>query len=108
MTIKTLDPTWNEYEELMAHTMFQILRNYVEKDRGDNWLEGPNRDKRDKMDKLLEWWDNVYLVYEYPDRPKDELRAKHLRQLLDSYKKLQSVLHHKLIQIVELCPYLWS
>lgn len=104
--VKTLPPTWNDRDELMAHVMFQILRNC--RDNLD-WTENPNKDVRQQMDALLDWWDNTYLAVEnYVRHGGDETKLAALKNRLNNHKRLEDALQEKLVEIIKIRRYLWS
>lgn len=68
LKIKTLPPTWCDRNHLLVHAMFQILSDFIEKEKPDliiDWDSDPeHRQARDKMDEILNWWENSYLIFD--------------------------------------------
>jgi hypothetical protein len=93
LRIKTLDPTWHDRDWLLAHAMFQILADYVERE-ADNivWDDIPeNEQVRIKMDQLLGWWKDFLERDEYDDD-----------------KETAEELNSKLHEIINIRRHLWS
>lgn len=68
LKIKTLGPTWNDRDHLLCHAMFQILDDFIVKEKIDDiidWDSDPeHRQARDKMGHLIWWWKNIYLKFD--------------------------------------------
>lgn len=68
LKIKSLPPTWCDRDHLLCHAMFQVLSDFIEKEKPDeiiDWDSDPeHRHARDKMDELNNWFHNVYLKFD--------------------------------------------
>lgn len=66
--VKTLPPTWCDRCTLLPHAMFQILRDFVDRECSPgivDWdSDDDHRKARAKMNELLNWWDNTYLKFD--------------------------------------------
>jgi len=110
VTVKTLPPTWVDRDELLAHSMFQILKDYVEKEDGlAQWEHEPEVGQ--KMQELLDWWTNTYLTADTNDeleRKPNESLTECMRRRLSYAKSLEATLNEKLIEIINIRRRLWS
>jgi len=65
--VKTMNPTWHDSCDLLPHAMFQILRDFVDKECSPgiaDWeSDDYHKNARAKMDELLNWWD-TYLKFD--------------------------------------------
>lgn len=68
LKIQTLPYTWSDRDSVLVHAMMQILKDFVKKEKPDsiiNWDSDPeHRQARDKMDEILNWWENSYLIFD--------------------------------------------
>ena len=68
ITVKTLPVTWTDRCEFLPHVMFQVLADFVEREKIDevvNWnSDSEHAAARAKMDELLIWWREEYLPFD--------------------------------------------
>jgi len=66
--IKSLPCTWTDRDHIMAHVLFQILDDFINKEKPDliiDWDSDPeHRQARDKMTEIINWWKNVFLKFD--------------------------------------------
>jgi len=78
--IKSLPPTYVDKDTLLEHSMFQILTNFLEKERPDeivDWDGTPeHRQARDKMQELYDWWHGIYLKFDCMEGFDESKRSK--------------------------------
>jgi len=134
--IKTLGPTWHDRDYLLAHAMFQILDDFITRERPDEIIDWDSdkehRWARDKMDELINWWKNIYLKfdayegikldYNYddmfiscknsPDMFEMKPMSKEDNDKLDIVNRreqeIEDELNKKLTEILSIRKYLWT
>lgn len=134
--IKTLSPTWHDRDCVLIHAMFQILDDFVTREKPDDaidWDSTPrHRKARDKMDELLDWWRNTYLKFDsheglefdkidledrfYPQKegcsfiemkPLSENDSKCCQIAWQREKQMEKDLTKKLKELIDIRRYLW-
>ena len=126
--IKSLPPTWQDRDVLIEHAMFQILTDFIEKEKPDDlidWDATPEcRAARDKMQELYEWWHTVYLKFDSIDGFEDTKASKNRfsggklqfnkyeRKFFDEANRkedeMRKQLTIKMKELVDLRGYLWT
>lgn len=80
--IRTLSPTWHDRDLVLIHAMFQILSDFMEKEKPaevTDWNDGEEKIHAWKeIQELNNWWHNVYLKFDvWNEAPiRDEFRPK--------------------------------
>lgn len=66
--IKSLEPTWNDRDAVLAHAMFQILTDFMEKEKPGERIDWSYNEEHahawKEMTELYDWWHNVYLKFD--------------------------------------------
>lgn len=138
LKIRTLPPTWNDRDNVLVHAMFQILHDFVHKEKIDEHVDWDSdtkhREARDKMDEILNWWENTYLIFDeheglefdWQKKPYDDMWVK--CEDSDSYelkpstehdnelykivwareKQMRKDLNKKLKELIDIKDYLWT
>lgn len=107
--VKSLSPTWHDRDTLLEHAMFQILSDFITKERCDeqvNWDGTPeHRKARDKMTELLNWWNNTYLKFDpYENKnPREDYKS-----IAELEKEMSEELTKRLKEIIDIRDYLWT
>lgn len=90
--ISTLNRHWHDRNEILEHTIFQILRDFINKELKIGHIE--LGDEETELMNILDWWDwyrNYIDTVNY-----------------DEEQELKKVLEGKLKRIVELRGYMWT
>ena len=136
--IKSLSQQWHDRDEILAHSCFQVLDDFINKEKIDeiiNWDSDPaHRSARNKMDELINWFHNVYLKFDeyeglefdWQKKPYDDMWIKCKDS--DSYElkpstehdnelykivwareaQMREDLNKKLKELVDISPYFWT
>lgn len=132
---RTLPPTWNDRDNLLVHTMFQILEDYVKRESHIiEWnSDAKHKKARKEMDELLDWWHNIYLKFDESEglefdwekegwdnqfidlgngmiemKPLSESDREKYNIVHEREKQIEKELEKRLIRIIKLRGYLWS
>jgi hypothetical protein len=63
--VKTLPPTWSDRCTVLPHAMFQILVDFIEREKPfDHFDTSYHQEDWDKIDNLYHWWKEVYLPFD--------------------------------------------
>jgi hypothetical protein len=90
--ISTLNRHWHDRNEILEHTIFQILRDFINKELRNGHIE--LGDEETELMNILDWWDwyrNYIDTVNY-----------------DEEQELKKVLEGKLKRIIELRGYMWT
>lgn len=107
ITVKTLPSTWNDRDRFLVHVMFQVLTDFIEKEKPDVHIDWDStkehRFARDKMDELLGWWRSVYLKFD----PYSELTIDY-KKIAELEQKIDEELTRRLIELIRIRGHLWT
>lgn len=137
LKIKTLPPTWCDRDHLICHAMFQILDDFITKEKIDDIIDWDSdlehRQARDKMTEIINWWKNIFLKFDAwegikvdfinndemfikdPNRPglyemkpfSDSDRTK-LDLVNERERAIEEELEKKLRELLDIRKYLWT
>jgi len=65
--IKTLSPTWIDRDTVLVHAMFQVLSDFIEREKPQEVLVtegGMHDDEWKEIFRLYNWWKNVALKFD--------------------------------------------
>ncbi len=66
--IRSLPPTWTDRDEILIHGMFQVLSDYMEKEKPEDSIDwswcSEHAHAWKEMQELYDWWNNVYLKFD--------------------------------------------
>lgn len=82
--VKTLPPTWVDRDELLLHAAFQILDDFVKKERPFEWFDTEDSQHAKEwieLDKLHVWWTSVR-----PNRPDSTAHIGNRKGTDEEYK----------------------
>lgn len=111
--IESLPCTWSDRDTILAHAMMQILKDFVIKEKIDEMIDWDSdrahRAARNKMDEILNWWENTYLIFDeyeglefdWQKKPYDDMWIKCKDS--DSYELKPSTEHDR-----ELYKIVWA
>lgn len=132
--VRTLSPTWHDRGDLLPHAIFQILEDFVKKECSPGIVDW-NADEehirlRKRMDELLDWWHNTYLMFdefegfdetkEHPERfvPSEktgfyelqfnEYEHEFYRKAGEKRDAMDRELTEKLCEIIRMRDWLWT
>ncbi len=110
ITVKTLPPTYGDRVEFLPHVMFQVLTDFIEKEKPDEVVDWDatkeHRFARDKMDELLNWWRDTYLKFDpYPESTSSSTDYMKILQLEE---EMNEELNRRLIELIKIRGYLWT
>lgn len=135
--IKTLPYTWSDRDHVLAHSCFQILDDFIVKEKIDDiidWDSDPEyRQARDKMDELNNWFHNIYLKFDswegieigylydddmfipcedYPElfemKPFTQEQQEKMNLVHKRELDMEQELEKKLREILDIRKYLWT
>lgn len=135
--IKTLPCTWSDRDHILVHSCFQILEDFVKKERIDEIIDwnsdSDHKEARSKMDELLNWFHNIYLKFDefeglefdkidwedrfYPKepgsnfvemKPSSENDRKCYEIVWAREEQMRKDLNEKLKDLVDIKDYLWT
>jgi hypothetical protein len=134
--IKTLPKTWSDRDKILCHAMFQVLSDFVKKERIDeiiDWQSDEDHKKaRAKMDELINWFHNTYLIFDawsgvkldydyknslvktednpvmYTLKPMSAKDRKKIKNIIKKENEMEEELNKKLIEILSIRKYLWT
>ena len=73
LRIKTINATWCDKDTVMLHACFQILKDFIEKENGDNHCDYKHHKKFvDEVRFLYKWWMNRNSDDLFPDDAEDK------------------------------------
>lgn len=83
--IRTLPPTWTDRSDMLPHAMFQILTDFIDKEKPFEYFDTEDKYHRNEWQELkglYDWWHSVYLKFDPMEgydtdkaTPRDELFA---------------------------------
>lgn len=66
--IRTLPVTWSDRTEILPHAMFQVLSDFMEKEKPGERIDWSWNEEHahvwKEMNELYEWWHNTYLPFD--------------------------------------------
>lgn len=83
LRIRTLPPTWTDRDQVLTHAMFQVLSDFMEKEKAAEVIDWVGSSEEHahawkEIQELYEWWNNVYLKFDvWKEAPiRDEFEPK--------------------------------